>query len=457
MESKNTNQTQNAIGKFISALRRANGMTQKELGERLYVSDKTVSRWERGECDPELSLIPAIAEIFGITTDELLRGVRNPQRETDPAESEEMTERRAARGDKQFRAMLHGRLLRYRNLSMISVGLVLTGLLTAMLFNLALTSGMIGFCLGTAFLVASVICQICFASSARMAEEPDGERYVEELREANTVVTETLLKVLLLGAAAFAFLVPIGFMTKPYQGLVFAYWLFYGGIFAAATLILLLLLYVFILRDVLIRRGLLWYDEARSRCAAFEKTLLKRITAVGGAVAVVLAVSLAAMPSYGAKPFAYREVFTSYEEFKAYTEKHKHDRVSAVGGSIYLFENVTVEIVPDSVITVDPNQIVGTDTSSDAPIARIEDENGNVLCEYVHNSAYIASVEYSFDKSEDGLPVKVITRAAMNVAWRIYAWVRNAHILLITVDVVVCALVFVRRTKKYRLSQAVEA
>ena len=34
------------IGKFISELRKANGMTQKELGEKPFVSDKTVSRWE---------------------------------------------------------------------------------------------------------------------------------------------------------------------------------------------------------------------------------------------------------------------------------------------------------------------------------------------------------------------------------------------------------------------------
>ena len=65
------------IGKFIAVLRKANGMTQQDLGEKLFVSDKTVSRWERDECNPDLSLIPAIAEIFGITTDELLRGERN--------------------------------------------------------------------------------------------------------------------------------------------------------------------------------------------------------------------------------------------------------------------------------------------------------------------------------------------------------------------------------------------
>lgn len=47
-------------------------MTQKDLAERLNVSDKTVSRWERDDGAPDLSAIPVIAEIFGVTCDELL-------------------------------------------------------------------------------------------------------------------------------------------------------------------------------------------------------------------------------------------------------------------------------------------------------------------------------------------------------------------------------------------------
>ena len=66
------------IGGFIAALRRANGMTQRELADRLNVSDKTVSRWERDESAPELAAIPVIAEIFGVSCDELLRGERRP-------------------------------------------------------------------------------------------------------------------------------------------------------------------------------------------------------------------------------------------------------------------------------------------------------------------------------------------------------------------------------------------
>ena len=78
----------NSIGQFIAALRKANGMTQQEVAERLNVSNKAVSRWERDECAPDLSLIPAIAEMFGVTCDELLKGERildvSPQEKKEP-------------------------------------------------------------------------------------------------------------------------------------------------------------------------------------------------------------------------------------------------------------------------------------------------------------------------------------------------------------------------------------
>ena len=64
------------IGSFLSALRKAAGMTQKDLAELLHVSDKAISRWERDECAPDLALIPVIAEVFNVTCDELLRGGR---------------------------------------------------------------------------------------------------------------------------------------------------------------------------------------------------------------------------------------------------------------------------------------------------------------------------------------------------------------------------------------------
>ena len=68
--------TKKSIGQFIAALRKANGMTQQEFADRLNVSNKAVSRWERDECAPDISIIPALAEMLGVTCDELLKGER---------------------------------------------------------------------------------------------------------------------------------------------------------------------------------------------------------------------------------------------------------------------------------------------------------------------------------------------------------------------------------------------
>lgn len=87
------------LGAFIAALRKNSGMTQKDLAERLNVSDKAVSRWERDDSSPDLSLIPELADIFGITCDELLRGRRaeQPEGESTPAEEVALAEEKPRR------------------------------------------------------------------------------------------------------------------------------------------------------------------------------------------------------------------------------------------------------------------------------------------------------------------------------------------------------------------------
>lgn len=61
-------------GSFIAAQRRALGLTQRELAERLGVSDKTISKWECGKGLPEVSLMLPLCEILGINVNELLTG-----------------------------------------------------------------------------------------------------------------------------------------------------------------------------------------------------------------------------------------------------------------------------------------------------------------------------------------------------------------------------------------------
>jgi transcriptional regulator with XRE-family HTH domain len=64
------------IGKFISQMRKEKGLTQKQLGEELLISDKTVSKWETGKGLPEVSLMLPLCEKLGINVNELLTGER---------------------------------------------------------------------------------------------------------------------------------------------------------------------------------------------------------------------------------------------------------------------------------------------------------------------------------------------------------------------------------------------
>lgn len=71
----------NTFGEFLYKLRKEKGMTQAELAEKLGVTNKAVSKWETGEAMPETSLLLPIAEIFGVTVDELLNGRRSQTEE----------------------------------------------------------------------------------------------------------------------------------------------------------------------------------------------------------------------------------------------------------------------------------------------------------------------------------------------------------------------------------------
>ena len=59
------------IGTNISAFRRQCGMTQAELAERLNYTDKAVSKWERGESMPDVTTLVQLADLFGVSLDDL--------------------------------------------------------------------------------------------------------------------------------------------------------------------------------------------------------------------------------------------------------------------------------------------------------------------------------------------------------------------------------------------------
>ena len=62
------------IGKYIAGKRKALGMTQAQVAEKLGMSDKSVSKWERGICLPDVSVYMALCEILGISLNEFIAG-----------------------------------------------------------------------------------------------------------------------------------------------------------------------------------------------------------------------------------------------------------------------------------------------------------------------------------------------------------------------------------------------
>ncbi len=68
------------VAKNITELRLLNNMTQVELAEKLNYSDKTVSKWERGESTPDIAVLVEIATLFGVSMDYLV-GLETPEKE----------------------------------------------------------------------------------------------------------------------------------------------------------------------------------------------------------------------------------------------------------------------------------------------------------------------------------------------------------------------------------------
>lgn len=64
----------NKIGNFIATLRKEKGLTQQELGEKLFVTDKAVSKWERGLSLPDIGLLESLAQQLDVDVTEILKG-----------------------------------------------------------------------------------------------------------------------------------------------------------------------------------------------------------------------------------------------------------------------------------------------------------------------------------------------------------------------------------------------
>ena len=62
------------IGEFIANKRKEKGLTQQELGDKLFVTDKAVSKWERGISFPDITILKKLASILEVDVEDILEG-----------------------------------------------------------------------------------------------------------------------------------------------------------------------------------------------------------------------------------------------------------------------------------------------------------------------------------------------------------------------------------------------
>ena len=422
------------IGKFISALRKANGMTQRDLGEKLFVSDKTVSRWECDECTPELSLIPTIAEIFGITTDELLRGERNnPARETQA--TEETAAKQKTKSDKQFKLMLNIKDRKYKNLSLISIGITIFGFLAAVIANSGFYKSLLAFCLAAAFGIASEICQICFAVNARILPDEDDDTYTERIEVFNTQTVQTAVKVSFFNILLVACCLPlVTFVNDANWGLAFEEWLGYGLVFSAVAFAVCYILYTLLIRKILCEKGLLTLNENQKGKIKRDNKLLIKTIAIAVAVALFLCICIVVWNIIGHDISVKKYTFDNCDDFKIFMESD-HDEWSEVKYG-YADENGNVVVYPP--------------TGSDSPkktYATVKNSNGEIICKYYYNPDLYRSISFT-ESAEDKMPVTIISWTDYYRGRAIFSTVETVLYVLIVIEFIVAAGIYIFKVNK---------
>lgn len=197
------------MGAFIAVLRKSSGMTQKELAEKLGVSDKTISHWERDESAPDISVIPVIAEIFGVTCDELLRGEKKSLSE--PSNNFELSQK----SEKQIHFILSKQSSRYLIQCLLCAGNSALGLAVAFLLYWEKAFSL--FAVSLVFNIVSVLLLVIFSilNKSKLSSYEIDEKYLKPCKHKMQKAL-LLSAIFIVGAVAISLLFEIG-----YIGLIF--------------------------------------------------------------------------------------------------------------------------------------------------------------------------------------------------------------------------------------------
>ena len=394
-----------SIGEFISALRKANGMTQKQLAEKLNVSDKAVSRWERDESAPDLSLIPVIAEIFGVTSDEILRGERKIQ------DNDNLIPTTNTKVEKQIEHLINTTHTKFTICSIIATGISFVGLFAALICNFGFNRAGLGFLIACIFYISAVICEILFvilsANSIKASEFED-----ERLNEYKKALFKTAF-------ITFAGIVYLFFLTIPFIengtnffGITFDYWLLRDLIYTILYAIILFI-GITVANRIAVKKGFFTLSEKEQ--IQSEKILkLKKQSAT--LLVILVAITFTLHFIFDGTPLfttiwratASGREFTDLAEFKEYietdeepldwTEYHfgysaQHtpaieETVTHSSDNEYFYEDIENEEIYEEI------------TYEDYETFTVEAPDGTVLCEYKHINKNVINIDVEYEDNK---------------------------------------------------------
>jgi transcriptional regulator with XRE-family HTH domain len=198
------------IGGFIAALRRSQGLTQQDVAHKLNISNKTVSKWERDESSPDISLIPVIAELFGVTCDEILLGERKIQ-----------NNHFSDNDSKKVANLLHHisrtTLNKFKNISLLALLMTVIGLALTFGISYALFKPILGFALGVIFFAGSGVVECIQYNTANVQFNSEDLANESNLfLNATQTLRRWLFAVLNVDLAAFLFSLPLVLVNNEY-------------------------------------------------------------------------------------------------------------------------------------------------------------------------------------------------------------------------------------------------
>lgn len=380
-----------SMGSFLAALRKTRGYTQKELAEQLGVSDKSISRWERDEGVPDLSMIPVLAEFFGVTADELLRGERRAE--------EDRTDEplRTPKGDKQRQRLVNAALTQYHNRTLISGGVAGVGLIAALVGNFALLKAAPGFFAGLVFLLAAAVMQGIWVNGAMLTVSDEDFTKEERVSFRRRVFRKAAgLWVLVLTLLAASLPPMLNLPDPAHTGLS-------GGQYFQSALVLCgVVLALCAVIVVILDRTLHLFTEPGSleRMTANDKLKRKLALILLAAVAVTFLLETAMTGGWDPANMARGIVFEDYSSFTEYMEQDLDFRGMPRESDepfIYYDENENV---------ISEEEAIGVE---------LRDKDENLLCSYMARNDFAAELRYGPEK--DGyLPIEVVTRSALTQA-----------------------------------------